>query len=122
VLSARPNGSFRMGKTKVVHVSRSRFDVYIGRGCCPVTGDPSRWGNPFRIGVDGTRAEVIRKYKEWIVNQPELMASLHELRGKRLGCWCGSGRACHGDILVELVDGRTDTDDAGAQQQSIFDD
>jgi hypothetical protein len=63
----------------------------------------SRWGNPFVIGRDGTRAEVIRKYKAWVVRQPELMASLHELKGKRLGCWCG-GKACHGDVLVELAD------------------
>ena len=107
-------------RTKVVHVSRSRFDVYIGRGPCPVTGLIGKWGNPFRIGVDGTRTEVIQKYKEWIVKQPELMASLSELRGKRLGCWCGSGKACHGDVLVELVDAQVETEDAKQQEPSIF--
>jgi len=32
--------------------------VYIGRG--------SPWGNPFVIGRDGNRAEVIAKYEAWI--------------------------------------------------------
>jgi len=48
-------------RTKVVNVSKSKYDVYIGRGCDPVTGEKSRWGNPFLIGKDGTRAEVHSK-------------------------------------------------------------
>jgi len=36
---------------KVVHCRRSKHDTYIGR--------PSKWGNPFEIGKDGTRDEVI---------------------------------------------------------------
>ena len=80
---------------RVVHKSKQPFDVYIGR--------PSKWGNPFEIGRDGTRAEVIEKYRQWILGQPELLADLHELKGKTLGCWC-SPLPCHGDVLVELID------------------
>ncbi len=83
-----------MPKGKVVHCKKDVYDVYIGR--------PSKWGNPFVIGKDGTRQEVIKKYKNWLVKQPVLMDSLVELRGKRLGCWC-SLFACHGDVLVKLV-------------------
>lgn len=79
---------------KVVHCKREKYDVYIGR--------PSKWGNPFVLGKDGNRKEVVRKYKEWIVQQPNLMSSLCELEGKTLGCWC-SPKACHGDVLIELV-------------------
>lgn len=61
----------------VVHNKREKYDVYIGR--------PSKWGNPFTIGKDGTREEVMDKYEDWIPEQPELMASLHELKGKTLG-------------------------------------
>jgi hypothetical protein len=68
--------------------------VYIGR--------PSKWGNPFVIGKQGTRAEVIAKYREWIMTQPRLLADLHELRGKDLICWCAPF-ACHGDVLRELA-------------------
>jgi hypothetical protein len=54
--------------------------VYVGR--------PSKWGNPFVIGRDGTRDEVIAKYRAWIVRQPALMAALGELKRKDLVCWC----------------------------------
>lgn len=90
-------------KKLVVHVSKSLYDVYVGRGPDPKTGIVGKWGNPFMIGKDGTRSEVIRKYREWIVTQPDLMAALPELRGRVLGCWCGSGKACHGEVLAELA-------------------
>lgn len=78
----------------VVHCKVDPFDVYIGR--------PSKWGNPFVVDLDGTRAEVIEKYKNWIQTQPDLLNSLHELKGKVLGCWC-SPKPCHGDVLTELA-------------------
>ena len=79
---------------KTVHCKRTKHDIYIGR--------PSKWGNPFSIGKDGTRAQVIEKYRLWIVNQPQLMADLHELKGKTLGCWC-SPLPCHGQVLIDLI-------------------
>ena len=69
--------------------------VFIGR--------PSKWGNPFRIGPDGDRETVIAKYRKWIKTQPNLLADLHELRGKSLICFC-KPLACHGDVLAELAD------------------
>lgn len=79
----------------VVHCKTDNYDVYIGR--------PSRYGNPFEIGKDGTRTEVIQKYKEWIYSQPELLEEIRSnLKGKILGCWC-SPLACHGDILSEIA-------------------
>ncbi len=68
--------------------------IYIGR--------PGKWGNPFEIGRDGTRAEVIAKHRAWICDQPALVASLPELRGRDLVCWCAPA-ACHGDTLKELA-------------------
>ena len=81
--------------SRVVHCKRDKYDVYIGRG--------SKWGNPFKIGIDGRRNEVIEKYAEWIKTQPELIKALPQLKGKVLGCWC-SPKACHGDVLVEISD------------------
>lgn len=86
----------------VKHVSKSDYDVYVGRGPDPKTGIIGRWGNPFVVGKDGTRAEVIRKYREWIVTQPDLMEALPELKGLRLGCWCRP-KSCHGEVLAELA-------------------
>lgn len=62
----------------------------------------SKWGNPFRIGKDGTRIEVIEKYREYIKGRPDLLAQLQELEGKHLLCWCAP-KPCHGDVLIELL-------------------
>jgi Domain of unknown function (DUF4326) len=43
-------------------------------------------GAIFVIGRDGSRDEVIAKYRAWIQRQPALMTALHELRGKNLVC------------------------------------
>ena len=40
-------------------------------------------------------------YEEKIRKSPELMASISELEGKNVGCWCNS-TPCHGDILIKL--------------------
>jgi hypothetical protein len=63
---------------------------------------PSKWGNPFVIGRDGTRDDVVARYEAWLLAQPELVAALPELAGKTLGCWCAP-RACHGDVLARLA-------------------
>jgi len=81
--------------TCIVHCKKEPYDVYIGR--------PSKWGNPFHIGIDGTREEVIEKFRNWIITQPKLLKDLHEIKGKTLGCWC-KPKVCHGDVLVELIE------------------
>ncbi len=81
--------------TKVAHINQA-YEVYIGR--------PTKWGNPFVIGVDGSRDEVIAKYRAWIKKRPLLINDLCELKGKVLGCFC-KPLACHGDVLVELIEG-----------------
>lgn len=68
--------------------------VYVGR--------PTKWGNPFEIGKDGTRDEVIAKYETWLQQQPKLLADLASLRGKDLVCYCAP-QACHADILLRLA-------------------
>lgn len=82
--------------TRVVHCKKEPYDVYIGR--------PGIWGNPYVIGKDGNREEVIAKYREYILNNPFLMGKISELKDKVLGCWCYP-LACHGNILAELADG-----------------
>jgi hypothetical protein len=83
--------------TKVVHCKKDKFDVYIGR--------PSSWGNPFKIGRDGDRAEVLEKYRTWLRNQPVLLERARtELKDKILGCWCKPA-TCHGDVLARVADG-----------------
>ena len=88
---------------RVVNLRSSSFDVYIGRAG---HGQSGEWGNPFTIGKDGSRVEVIAKYKTWlwqrIKNEPELRAKLRALDGKTLGCFCKPA-PCHGDVIVDAV-------------------
>ena len=81
---------------KLVANRRSEgYEVYVGR--------PSKWGNPFVTGRDGTREEVIAKHEKWFLSQPELVAEAkRELRGKVLGCWCAP-LACHADVLARVA-------------------
>ena len=68
---------------------------YIGRG--------SKWGNPFVIGKDGDRNEVIKTFA--IYAQRRLMQEpdwLTPLKGKDLKCFCAP-QACHGDVLIEMI-------------------
>jgi len=81
------------------HDAGASAGVYIGRG--------SIWGNPFMIGRDGNREEVIAKYKAWIVERFEFQPGMREfilepLRGKDLVCFCAP-QACHGDVLLEMI-------------------
>jgi hypothetical protein len=71
-----------------------RGAVYIGR--------PSIWSNPFVIGKDGSRDDVIAKYETWLLGNRKLVDQLAALAGKDLVCWCAPAR-CHGDVLVRLA-------------------
>lgn len=84
---------------KVYHIRNAPDGaVYIGR--------PSTWGNPFAIGKDGNREEVIQKFRCYaeakLVADPNWLAFLE---GKDLVCYCAP-KACHGDVLIELVKGK----------------
>lgn len=82
---------------EVVNQRDEHYDVYIGRG--------SFWGNPFVIGKDGTREEVIQRYLEdlWSRRYEEgMIEKLLELEGKTLGCFC-KPLPCHGDVIIKAV-------------------
>lgn len=67
--------------------------IYVGR--------PSKWGNPFQIGRDGDREEVIRKFTTYFLNS-DMIHHVMELHGKDLVCWCAP-EGCHADILLKLA-------------------
>lgn len=84
--------------TTVVNMNKApAYDVYIGRG--------SIFGNPYEIGIDGTRAEVLERYKKWlnhIANDDRFILELDKLQDKVLGCFC-KPEMCHGDVIVEFL-------------------
>ena len=107
-----------MAETRVIHISEmERFPdaVYIGRAVTRRGVKASKWGNPFRPGKDGTRAEVMERYDAYLRERPELVRQIPELRGRPLACWCrhdGETRTddnlCHADILVRWLDRYSD--------------
>ena len=70
--------------------------IYVGR--------PSKWGNPYKVGRDGKRQEVIEKYRQQLLAQIPygFIFDLQELRGRDLVCWCAP-LPCHADVLLELA-------------------
>lgn len=69
--------------------------VYVGR--------PSKFGNPFVIGIHGDRAEVLAQFRRYLLARPDLLAAARdELRGRDLICWCAPA-PCHADLLLEVA-------------------
>jgi len=100
--------------TRVVKMQRKNgaivqdCDVYIGRGVYKGGWNlpKSKWHNPYPVSsCGGSAAVACQKYRDYVLREPELLASLEELDGKVLGCWCKSepSNACHGDTLLELL-------------------
>lgn len=92
-------------KTVVVNKNYKDFDVYIGRG--------SKFGNPYYIGKDGDRNQVIDLYRDWflmMLKDPIFKRDVLALKGKRLGCFC-KPLACHGDVIVEYLENIPDSSD-----------
>ena len=97
-----------IGRTMVVNILWNEFDVDMTRR--------SKWGNPYRIGKDGTRKQVIAKHMKWLRNKKEIIIRglsnkwviehLHELKGKRLGCVC-SPLPCHVNNIITLINERS---------------
>ncbi len=99
--------------TRVVRLQRKGgkvvqdCDVYIGRRLTMGGWNlpQSKWHNPFSVKQAGSVEKAVELFEDYIKGQPELMASLGQLKGKVLGCWCKKKPSdpCHGDVLVRLV-------------------
>jgi Domain of unknown function (DUF4326) len=74
-----------------------------------VVARPSRWGNPYRIGVDGDRQACMEQYRAALAQgrlpftAAEVVA---DLSGRDLACWCPPDQPCHADILLEVAAAR----------------
>ena len=104
------NGTYKENNLMSITVANKRSSIggeYIGR--------PSPLGNPFVIGRDGTRDEVIAKYRSWLLaqldeNKPsavltemDRLVNLYENNETlTLVCWCAP-KACHGDVLAQAI-------------------
>jgi hypothetical protein len=79
--------------------------IFIGR--------PSPLGNPYRVGIDGDRQQVIRLYRRWLWDHirsrdavyDELirLAVLYNDSGSlTLSCFCHPLH-CHGDVIAAAI-------------------
>lgn len=96
--------------------------VYVGR--------PTKWGNPWTkkkaLAADLFKPECVvqvcvNEFRAWLTKEPspnsehlgtwlalepmrkEMLATLDELRGKDLACWCPLDQPCHADVLLEIA-------------------
>ena len=74
--------------------------IYIGDAVRHTQYQRSPWFNPTK-GRKTDHDRAIAQYRSYILERPDLLKRLPELRGKVLGCWCYP-KACHGNILIEL--------------------
>mgnify|MGYP001584844921 CR=1 FL=1 len=112
---------YRKEDMKPIRIQRKRTKgwkmpentIYVGR--------PSKWGNPFLVGVahlddknkwiPRSKIEAYLCFKEWfnrlwINRMNNLMESkypIKELKYKNLCCWCRLNQPCHADVLLEIA-------------------
>jgi hypothetical protein len=93
--------------------------IYIGRSNQTYQLRSSPLQNPFRIGRDGNREQVINKYQKWLHKQVKIGLAGHSnsafnklvqiaklvKMGKsvQLTCWC-KPKLCHGDVIKRYID------------------
>lgn len=87
-------------------VSGDTLRYYVGR--------PSILGNPFTIGIDGDRQEVIAKYRAYLEGALKtnenlkgainnIIAMSNKGHDIELECWCAP-QTCHAEVLKEYID------------------
>ena len=99
-------------RAAVVRKYQAPYDVYVGR--------PTKWGNPFVVGTDGTRAQCVELFQTMLAGYicvscapalADAQIAYHKmarrerrhLRGKNLACWCPLDQPCHADVLLEIA-------------------
>jgi len=89
-------------KTIAVNIFKEPFDVYCGRAG---KGYDGYFGNPFKLNGESV-GYTLEKYRVYFYNRlqadPEFKRRVHELTGKRLGCFC-KPKPCHVDIIIEYL-------------------
>lgn len=95
--------------TTVVNLRTDEYDVYIGR---EGHGHDGYFGNPFKLGLTERRGATLNRYRSYFYSKlehdPEFKRRIHELKGKRLGCFCKPDD-CHGDIIAEYLNSQNFT-------------
>lgn len=100
--------SVALSLTKVVNRDKDEpYDVYVGRGTI--------WGNPYQLGPDGDREEVIRKFeydfkRGFLKASDDFESNISKLKGKVIACHCKPA-ACHADVIANYINSLDDVDE-----------
>ena len=87
-------------------IQRKRTKGWEMPPLCQYVGRPTKWGNPYRVGPDGTAADCVKKYRDKIAGNLwsfPTKKDIQLLRGLNLACWCGLDQPCHADVLLEIA-------------------
>lgn len=86
--------------------------VYVGR--------PTKWGNPFAVGVTRLvgpphagrdtmvtdQRAAVGLYRQWLMQSARRHDELvRPLAGHDLACWCPLDQMCHADVLLQIANG-----------------
>lgn len=97
---------------------RTMADV-AGTDAVRWVGRPSKYGNPHPVesvthmcgicGVGHDQADAVAEYARYLLADAErIVRARVELAGLTLACACPVGTPCHADLLVNIVDARSD--------------
>lgn len=112
---------------EVVNIGRvDDYDVYIGRAYNghrhmnnTRPGLKGWLGNPYKVGEDGGREEVIEKFREdfyeKLETDEEFRKKVEQLEGTTLACYC-KPKACHGDVIKEYIQNKASTPGGGSTE------
>ncbi len=104
VINCKKENLIKLGYKDLEDWQKDPNHVYIGRDMSfYIKGAKgSKWGNPFNVKKYG-REKCLELYREYLMNNKELLSQLHELKGKILACWCKPDD-CHGDVILEFIE------------------
>jgi hypothetical protein len=104
---------------KPIRVTRSRLKGWRKPPGTICVSRPSYWANPhnWKDHLDTmtrteAKAHVVAKYREELLQDDIRLFKARELKGWNLMCWCRQDEPCHADVLLEVVNGMEDMEDA----------
>lgn len=123
------------GRTVVINVDKdlALLDWAKGRGLYERIDRRSDWGNPYRIGSDGSRDDVCDRYEAvYWPSKAGLQSRIADelgpatqddgrVCGRVLGCHCSPDR-CHGDFLARVANGDDEPIDVAECDDGVIDD